>query len=79
MSPILFLAEGFIFGNSLSPFFDQGVRGEVVVHAFEEFNIYISQQPVPASSSRAEAGTLIAMGGWDIAQTVARLKAPILK
>lgn len=50
------------------------VRGEVVVHAFEEFDIYISTTSACSSKAGKPAGTLIAMGvDKSIAQTAVRL------
>lgn len=52
----------------------KGVRGEVVVHAFEEFDIYISTTSACSSKAGKPAGTLIAMGvDKSIAQTAVRL------
>jgi Cysteine sulfinate desulfinase/cysteine desulfurase and related enzymes len=38
-----------------------GVRGETIVHAFEEQGIYISTTSACSSKKHAEAGTLAAM------------------
>lgn len=38
-----------------------GVRGETIVHAFEEYGIYISTTSACASKKTDEAGTLVAM------------------
>ena len=52
----------------------KGVRGEVVVHAFEEFDIYISTTSACSSKAGKPAGTLIAMGvDKSVAQTAVRL------
>ncbi len=40
----------------------QGVRGEVVVHAFEDYEIYISRPPALALLRLESSRTLIAMG-----------------
>lgn len=40
----------------------KGVRGEVVVHAFEDYDIYISTTSACSSKAGKPAGTLIAMG-----------------
>lgn len=40
----------------------KGVRGEVIVHAFEEYEIYISTTSACSSKAGKPAGTLIAMG-----------------
>ena len=39
----------------------RGVRGEVVVHAFEQHEIYISTTSACSSKKNAAAGTLVAM------------------
>lgn len=52
----------------------KGVRGEVVVHAFEEHEIYISTTSACSSKAGKPAGTLIAMGvPTKIAQTAVRI------
>ena len=56
----------------------KGVRGEVVVHAFEEFDIYISTTSACSSKAGKPAGTLIAMGvDKSVAQTAVRLSLDI--
>ena len=62
------------FAPHLLTFGIKGVRGEVVVHAFEEFDIYISTTSACSSKAGKPAGTLIAMGvDKSIAQTAVRL------
>ena len=62
------------FAPHILTFGIKGVRGEVVVHAFEEFNIYISTTSACSSKAGKPAGTLIAMGvDKSIAQTAVRL------
>ena len=62
------------FAPHISTFGIKGVRGEVVVHAFEEFDIYISTTSACSSKAGKPAGTLIAMGvDKSIAQTAVRL------
>mgnify|MGYP000626528669 CR=1 FL=1 len=52
----------------------KGVRGEVVVHAFENHGIYISTTSACSSKAGKPAGTLIAMGvDKDKAQSAVRL------
>ena len=62
------------FAPHILTFGIKGVRGEVVVHAFEEFDIYISTTSACSSKAGKPAGTLIAMGvNKSIAQTAVRL------
>ena len=62
------------FAPHIMPIRIKGVRGEVVVHAFEEFDIYISTTSACSSKAGKPAGTLIAMGvDKSIAQTAVRL------
>ena len=62
------------FAPDILTFGIKGVRGEVVVHAFEEFDIYISTTSACSSKAGKPAGTLIAMGvDKSIAQTAVRL------
>ena len=61
------------FAPHILTFGIKGVRGEVVVHAFEEFDIYISTTSACSSKAGKPAGTLIAMGvDKSIAQTAVR-------
>ena len=62
------------FAPHILTFGIEGVRGEVVVHAFEEFDIYISTTSACSAKAGKPAGTLIAMGvDKSIAQTAVRL------
>ena len=62
------------FAPHILTFGIKGVRGEVVVHAFEEFDIYISTTSACSSKAGKPAGTLIAMGvEKSVAQTAVRL------
>ena len=62
------------FAPHILTFGIKGVRGEVVVHAFEEFDIYISTTSACSSKAGKPPGTLIAMGvDKSIAQTAVRL------
>ena len=50
------------FSPAILTFGIKGVRGEVIVHAFEEHDIYISTTSACSSKAGKPAGTLIAMG-----------------
>ena len=66
------------FAPHILTFGIKGVRGEVVVHAFEEFDIYISTTSACSSKAGKPGGTLIAMGvDKSIAQTAVRLSLDI--
>ena len=66
------------FAPHILTFGIKGVRGEVVVHAFEEFDIYISTTSACSAKAGKPAGTLIAMGvDKSIAQTAVRLSLDI--
>ena len=66
------------FAPHILTFGIKGVRGEIVVHAFEEFDIYISTTSACSSKAGKPAGTLIAMGvDKSIAQTAVRLSLDI--
>lgn len=66
------------FAPHILTFGIKGVRGEVVVHAFEEFGIYISTTSACSSKVGKPAGTLIAMGvDKSVAQTAVRLSLDI--
>lgn len=66
------------FASHILTFGIKGVRGEVVVHAFEEFDIYISTTSACSSKAGKPAGTLIAMGvDKSIAKTAVRLSLDI--
>lgn len=62
------------FAPHILTFGIKGVRGEVIVHAFEEYEIYISTTSACSSKDGKPAGTLIAMGvDKALAQTAVRL------
>lgn len=70
----------FIFSNEedfaphILTFGIKGVRGEVIVHAFEDYDIFISTTSACSSKAGKPAGTLIAMGvDKDKAQSAVRL------
>mgnify|MGYP000865497997 FL=1 len=58
----LFSGNGQDFAPNILTFGIKGVRGEVVVHAFEEHEIYISTTSACSSKAGKPAGTLIFMG-----------------
>ena len=62
------------FAPHILTFGIKGVRGEVVVHAFEEYDIYISTTSACSSKAGKPAGTLIAIGvEKSLAQTAVRI------
>ena len=62
------------FAPHLLTFGIKGVRGEVIVHAFEDYDIFISTTSACSSKAGKPAGTLIAMGvDKDKAQSAVRL------
>lgn len=62
------------FAPNILTFGIKGVRGEVVVHAFEEHEIYISTTSACSSKAGKPAGTLISMGvPMKSAQTAVRI------
>ena len=62
------------FAPHILTFGIKGVRGEVVVHAFEDYDIFISTTSACSSKAGKPAGTLIAMGvDKDNAQSAVRL------
>lgn len=62
------------FAPNILTFGIKGVRGEVVVHAFEEYEIYISTTSACSSKAGKPAGTLISMGvPTKLAQTAVRI------
>lgn len=62
------------FAPNILTFGIKGVRGEVVVHAFEEHQIYLSTTSACSSKAGKPAGTLMAMGiPQKIAQTAVRI------
>lgn len=62
------------FAPHILTFGIKGVRGEVIVHAFEDYDIFISTTSACSSKAGKPAGTLIAMGvDKDKAQSAVRL------
>ena len=62
------------FAPHILAFGIKGVRGEVIVHAFEDYDIFISTTSACSSKAGKPAGTLIAMGvDKDKAQSAVRL------
>lgn len=62
------------FAPNILTFGIKGVRGEVLVHAFESHEIYISTTSACSSKAGKPAGTLIAMGvSLQTAQTAVRI------
>lgn len=62
------------FAPHILTFGIKGVRGEVIVHAFEDYDIFISTTSACSSKAGKPAGTLIAMGvDKDNAQSAVRL------
>lgn len=62
------------FAPHILTFGIKGVRGEVIVHAFEDYDIFISTTSACSSKAGKPAGTLIAMGvDKDKAQSTVRL------
>lgn len=59
---VIFSGKDDTFAPNILTFGIKGVRGEVVVHAFEEHEIYISTTSACSSKAGKPAGTLIAMG-----------------
>ncbi|KXT86260.1 cysteine desulfurase family protein [Streptococcus oralis] len=71
---VLVFSELDQFAPHILTFGIKGVRGEVVVHAFEEYEIFISTTSACSSKAGKPAGTLIAMGvDKDKAQSAVRL------
>ncbi|WP_019789981.1 cysteine desulfurase family protein [Streptococcus sobrinus] len=58
----LFSGKADDFAPNILTFGIKGVRGEVLVHAFEEHQIYISTTSACSSKAGKPAGTLISMG-----------------
>ncbi|WP_165210776.1 cysteine desulfurase family protein [Streptococcus tangpeifui] len=70
----LFSEKSQDFAPNILTFGIKGVRGEVVVHAFEEHQIYISTTSACSSKAGKPAGTLISMGvPTKAAQTAVRI------
>ena len=62
------------FAPHILTFGIKGVRGEVIVHAFEDYDIFISTTSACSSKAGKPAGTLIAMGvDKDKARSAVRL------
>lgn len=62
------------FAPHILTFGIKGVRGEVIVHAYEDYDIFISTTSACSSKAGKPAGTLIAMGvDKDKAQSAVRL------
>ncbi|MCC9752335.1 aminotransferase class V-fold PLP-dependent enzyme, partial [Streptococcus agalactiae] len=62
------------FSPNIITFGIKGVRGEVLVHAFEGHDIFISTTSACSSKAGKPAGTLIAMGiSTKLAQTAVRI------
>ena len=62
------------FAHHILTFGIKGIRGEVIVHAFEDYDIFISTTSACSSKAGKPAGTLIAMGvDKDKAQSAVRL------
>lgn len=62
------------FAPNILTFGIKGIRGEVLVHAFEEHEIYISTTSACSSKTGKPAGTLISMGvPTKVAQTAVRI------
>lgn len=70
----VFSGIGDAFSPHILTFGLKGVRGEVLVHAFEEHDIYVSTTSACSSKAGSPAGTLIAMGvPVKVAQTAVRI------
>ncbi|ESS19295.1 putative aminotransferase [Streptococcus mutans PKUSS-HG01] len=71
---VILFSEMEYFAPNILTFGIKGVRGEVLVHAFEEYDIYISTTSACSSKAGKPAGTLISMGiSSKLAQTAVRL------
>ncbi|HHF7009991.1 cysteine desulfurase family protein [Streptococcus mutans] len=71
---VILFSEMEYFAPNILTFGIKGVRGEVLVHAFEEHDIYISTTSACSSKAGKPAGTLISMGiSSKFAQTAVRL------
>jgi len=71
---ILIFSDEDDFAPHILTFGIKGVRGEVIVHAFEDYDIFISTTSACSSKAGKPAGTLIAMGvDKDKAQSAVRL------
>ena len=73
-SDIFIFSDEEDFAPNILTFGIKGVRGEVIVHAFEDYDIFISTTSACSSKAEKPAGTLIAMGvDKDKAQSAVRL------
>ena len=71
---IFVFSERKTFAPHILTFGIKGVRGEVIVHAFEDYDIFISTTSACSSKAGKPAGTLIAMRvDKDKAQSAVRL------
>ncbi|WP_019323585.1 cysteine desulfurase family protein [Streptococcus mutans] len=71
---VILFSEMEYFAPNILTFGIKGVRGEVLVHAFEEHDIYISTTSACSSKAGKPAGTLSSMGiSSKLAQTAVRL------
>lgn len=71
---VILFSEMEYFAPNILTFGIKGVRGEVLVHAFEEHDIYISTTSACSSKAGKPAGALISMGiSSKLAQTAVRL------
>lgn len=71
---ILFSGEAEDYLPNILTFGIKGIRGEVLVHAFEEHEIYISTTSACSSKAGKPAGTLLSMGvPSKLAQTAVRI------
>ena len=71
---IIVFSEMEDFAPHILTFGIKGVRGEVIVHAFEDYDIFVSTTSACSSKAGKPAGTLIAMGvDKDKAQSAVRL------
>lgn len=71
---ILFSGEAEDYLPNILTFGIKGIRGEVLVHAFEEHEIYISTTSACSSKAGKPAGTLLSMGvPSKLAQTAVRV------
>lgn len=71
---VIFSGKSEAFAPNILTFGIKGVRGEVIVHAFEEHDIYISTTSACSSKAGKPAGTLIVMGvPTKLAQSAVRL------
>ncbi|MCU9533632.1 cysteine desulfurase family protein [Streptococcus sp. CSL10205-OR2] len=71
---VLFSGNSSRFSPHILTFGIKGIRGEVLVHAFEEHDIYLSTTSACSSRAGKIAGTLISMGiETNLAQTAVRI------